>query len=651
VSETFPIVVVVDPSKAKHGSGQVMRELDRIEQRGSGVGSSLGDSMGGGFAKAARIAKTVGAAVAVKEVVTGFMELADANTTLENRLKAAGVQADKLTTYKDFLKTSANELRVSVDDLADRFGRIAFATKHLGVTQLEALEFTESLTKAMKINGGSAESMNAAMTQLIQGLQSGVLRGEELNSVMEQFPVVADIIAKGMGTTTASLRKMGEAGEITARDVMRSFQLAEGDIEKRFSDLEPTYAERWQQIKNTARNLAVDVIGAFEDMGSGIKDALGLGTQGTADEMRALADQIEGTAADVWDLAENLRAAGDEQEQFIDGMKKWADAGPPARKEALQMLGVLEETYYWLDAINKVRGMKQVQDSTTQMLTAQVTAHQSAILAAMSPKAIKEAKEREKKARAEGARAAQEYAAFILDLERGFVAAERQLAEERAKWHEAFWAPENLKTRQTVGSGMGVDLDARGFGSQYEVNAAAGRKQAHAFASDFFGLDGSPKEIAKPVTEAARLASDAWGAASQEMTNALLQFVRTGEFSLKDFLGGLLGQLTQIGMAGLGRSIGLPGYATGGAFTVGGTGGTDSQPVAFMATPGERVIIQTPQQQAAANSGGGGGGGPVNVNVLLDRGDIVGLLDSPEGGRAIVKAVRMNRDAIKSLLG
>jgi hypothetical protein len=92
----------------------------------------------------------------------------------------------------------------------------------------------------------------------------------------------------------------------------------------------------------------------------------------------------------------------------------------------------------------------------------------------------------------------------------------------------------------------------------------------------------------------------------------------------------------------IGTSFSPPGFATGGSFTVGGSGGTDTTPVAFMATPGERVTVETPGQQAEDDSGG-----TRVINIHLGERDVLRALDTPEGEKLIVKVMRKANRAVK----
>jgi tape measure domain-containing protein len=97
-----------------------------------------------------------------------------------------------------------------LESVGTLFSRLAQAGKDAGLgsqqAAQQALSLTEAISQAIQIGGSSAQASEAAIQQLIQGLQSGVLRGEEFNSVMEQAPRLARALADGLGVTTGELR-------------------------------------------------------------------------------------------------------------------------------------------------------------------------------------------------------------------------------------------------------------------------------------------------------------------------------------------------------------------------------------------------------------------------------------------------------------
>lgn len=108
---------------------------------------------------------------------------------------------------------------------------------------------TETVSKVVTISGASAASAEAALMQFGQAMASGELRGEELNSVMEQTPGLADAIAKGLGITTAELNAMGKAGELAIPKVIEALKKAkdsvDSDFEKRVMTISQAFTNIW----------------------------------------------------------------------------------------------------------------------------------------------------------------------------------------------------------------------------------------------------------------------------------------------------------------------------------------------------------------------------------------------------------------------
>lgn len=116
----------------------------------------------------------------------------------------------------------------------------------------EIVQFAEQLNKQLALSGASGQAAQAAILQLEQGLASGVLRGDELNSVMEQAPAIAKSIADYLGVDVGKLRKMGEQGRITAAVVKNALYAAAADTNAAFEKLPMTWAQVWTLASNAA---------------------------------------------------------------------------------------------------------------------------------------------------------------------------------------------------------------------------------------------------------------------------------------------------------------------------------------------------------------------------------------------------------------
>ena len=228
----------IDIIVSEKGSRVVKRNLDQI-------GTTAKKSAGGvDFLKRALV--SLGAALSAREVI----RLVDTYTNLQNRLRATGLEGNTLTAvFKELLEVS-NDTRSSLEGSVELYARLAISAKDLGVSQRELLTFTKSLNQAIILSGASAIEAQAGLIQLSQGMASGTLRGDELRSVLEQLPAVADVIAKRLGITRGELRTLGEEGKITANVILDAFKAARGELEERFGRTIPTISQSFQVLQN-----------------------------------------------------------------------------------------------------------------------------------------------------------------------------------------------------------------------------------------------------------------------------------------------------------------------------------------------------------------------------------------------------------------
>lgn len=214
----------------------------------------------------------IGVAFGVR-AVGSIVRTADAYTQLQNRLRAVTGSSEELERVQSRLFEISRDTRSSVESNVELFSRLRLATKDLGTSEQEILQFTESLNQAIKLSGASATEAQAGILQLAQGMASGTLRGDELRSVLEQLPAVADVIAKSLGVTRGQLREMGTQGEITADVILRAFREARGELSDQFGKTVPTVDESLVQLQNSLLKLG----GAFSQatgLGENLAEAI-----------------------------------------------------------------------------------------------------------------------------------------------------------------------------------------------------------------------------------------------------------------------------------------------------------------------------------------------------------------------------------------
>jgi tape measure domain-containing protein len=224
-------------------------------------------------------------------LVADVARTADAYSNLAARIRLVTGEGAAFDAAFEGVQQIAQRTNSTLDATGTLFGRIATAGREIGVSQRDALALTESINQAVQLSGSSAEASNAAIVQLVQGLQSGVLRGEEFNSVMEQAPRLAQALAAGLGVTTGELRKLAAAGSLTSGTVIAALQGQSAAIRREFEQLPPTVGRAIQNL-STAWTLYV-----------GSADA---GTGASAAAARA----INSLAANLGTLAELLYGAG-----------------------------------------------------------------------------------------------------------------------------------------------------------------------------------------------------------------------------------------------------------------------------------------------------------------------------------------------------
>lgn len=182
--------------------------------------------------------------------IVGLIRMADTYTNIQNKLRLVTTGTENLARVTKELQGIANSTRSDFEATSELYARLANSSKELGVGQKQLLAFTKTLNQAIVLSGASAEEAAGGIRQLAQGMASGTLRGDELNSVMENFPKVADIIAQGLGVTRGELRAMGAQGKITAKDIIEAFQKAEKAVNDDFGQTVPTVSQSLTVLRN-----------------------------------------------------------------------------------------------------------------------------------------------------------------------------------------------------------------------------------------------------------------------------------------------------------------------------------------------------------------------------------------------------------------
>lgn len=251
-------------------TGNINRSTSKIDKSFNSLGAS-----------AKRLGVLLGGAFGTRELA----RYADAWTNINNRLRLVTATADEFSAAQNGITLVARQTRQPLEATAELYQRIAMNQSQLGLSGQEVVDITRTISQAMVVSGTSAQGAQAALVQLGQAFASGTLRGEELNSVLEQAPGLAQAIATGMGVTIGQLRALGAEGQLTADAVVRALQDQADAVQGRFDTMAPTI----DQAMTTVGNSILVLIGRMDEA-SGASSTL-------ADGIIRLSDAIGGMGA------------------------------------------------------------------------------------------------------------------------------------------------------------------------------------------------------------------------------------------------------------------------------------------------------------------------------------------------------------------
>ena len=182
------------------------------------------------------------------QAIKDLAAMSDSYKNLEARIKLTTGEGKAFDSAFEGVFAVAKRTSSAVEETGTLFTKLAEAGKALGVSQADALKLTETINQSIQLSGGSADAAKASITQLIQGMQSGVLRGDEFNSVMEQSPRLAKAMADGLGVPIGELRKLAEEGKLTSATVIGALQKQSDVIQGEFGKLPQTVGRAMQNL-------------------------------------------------------------------------------------------------------------------------------------------------------------------------------------------------------------------------------------------------------------------------------------------------------------------------------------------------------------------------------------------------------------------
>lgn len=245
------------------------------------------------------IAAGVIAVSTVTRALTDMVRVADQAAQSSARIGSAIGDMRSGREVFDTIARSAQRTGTSANDAVDAFLRFSIATRQIGGTREQTLQLVDTMQKLAVVSGTSGQAGGAAMAQLGQALASGRLQGDELRSILENMPTLAEGLARQLNVSVGALRQMGTEGKLTSETVFAAILRMAPEINRQFAEM-PVSVER----ATTSLSQAWDNLVTQLDRALDVTGKIARATQGAADVVQRLAD-----ATAPLPLEEQLRRA------------------------------------------------------------------------------------------------------------------------------------------------------------------------------------------------------------------------------------------------------------------------------------------------------------------------------------------------------
>lgn len=225
------------------------RQLDQRLQNMEGGFNRTANAVNGterSMASLSRVAASLTAYLSVSAVTS----YAEAWTVLNNKLVNSIKAGETLAVVNQRVFDIAQNSRSSLDGIATLYSRLERAMRSAGLSGQELGQITTTISKAMTVSGATAAESEGALVQLSQALASGVLRGQEFNSMSEQAPALMKGLADSLGVSIGKLRAMAAEGKLTTDVLLKAFREMGPTIEREFANTTQTMSQSLQIASN-----------------------------------------------------------------------------------------------------------------------------------------------------------------------------------------------------------------------------------------------------------------------------------------------------------------------------------------------------------------------------------------------------------------
>ena len=206
--------------------------------------------------------KRIAAAAGVTTLVRSFLDFSDTQAQINARLNLMNDGFQTTNELSEMIYQSALRSKAAYSDTADAVGKMGLNAGNAFSSNQELIAFTEQVNKQFKIGGASAQEQSNAMVQLTQAMAAGVLRGQDLNSILAAAPGIARTIEESMGWASGSIKQYAEDGKVTAL-VVKNALLDLAD--QKFASIPMTLSDAMTQAQNIVQHEVKQMAQSWND--------------------------------------------------------------------------------------------------------------------------------------------------------------------------------------------------------------------------------------------------------------------------------------------------------------------------------------------------------------------------------------------------
>ncbi|HHU4158133.1 TPA: tape measure protein [Haemophilus influenzae] len=262
-------------AKAKQFSERTTQYLNNIEKAANTINKTTSRTFWAGIVSSGGSYLSSGISDVIKH--------ADSYTELQNRIRLVTNSQTAMVAATESVFDISLKTNQAVGATAQIYQRFAQNADRLNLSQLQVSELTETVAKSVAISGASAGAAEAALMQFGQALGSAELRGDELNSVIEQTPGLADAIAKGLGTTTGELKNLAKAGKLDIHTVIQALVKARDTVDNDFNKRVKTLSMSFTNLETSITKFSGEANSAL-----GVTQKLATGVDFVSDHLQEL---------------------------------------------------------------------------------------------------------------------------------------------------------------------------------------------------------------------------------------------------------------------------------------------------------------------------------------------------------------------------